>query len=184
MSKFAIPTRGEVSPQNQELFDQLQKKIGFVPNLYAYFAKNESALGDFLNFQGRKNTLSAREKEAINLITSQINGCSYCLSAHTALAKMNGFTDQEVLGLRNGEAPFDKKLNALVKLSSSIVFNRGKVSEEAKHAFFDAGYSEANLIDVSITVGEKTISNYIHNLAGFEIDFPLAQELASEVLHH
>ncbi len=184
MSKFKIPSREEVSPQNQEIFDQLQNKLGFVPNLYAYFAKNDAALGDFLNFQSRKSTLSAREKEAINLITSQLNACTYCLSAHTALAKMNGFTDQEILGIRNGEALFDKKLNALVKLTLSIVLNRGKVSEEAKFAFFDAGYSEANLIDVAITVGEKSISNYIHNLTDFEIDFPLAQELASEVLHH
>ncbi len=74
------------------------------------------------------------------------------------------------------------KLNALVKLSSSIVLNRGKVSEETKSAFFDVGYSEANLIDVVITVGEKSISNYIHNLAEFEIDFPVAQNLSRETV--
>ena len=183
MSQFKIPSREEVSPQNQEIFDQLQNKLGFVPNLYAYFAKNDAALGDFLNFQSRKNTLSAPEKEAVNLITSQINSCSYCLSAHTALAKMNGFTEEQILEIRSGEILFDKKLAALVNLTSSIIRNKGKASQSSQDHFFAAGYSEANLIDVAITVGEKTISNYIHNLADFEIDFPLASSLHKEELH-
>ena len=90
---------------------------------------------------------------------------------------MNGFTEDQVLSLRKGEAPFDSKLDALVKLTASIVENRGKVSEGLKEVFFSAGYTEANLIDVVIVVGDKVISNYIHNLAGFEIDFPLAPSL-------
>jgi hypothetical protein len=31
---------------------------------------------------------------------------------------------------------------------------------------------------VVIVVGDKIISNYLHNLTGFEIDFPLADVLA------
>jgi hypothetical protein len=38
------------------------------------------------------------------------------------------------------------------------------------------------LIDVVIIIGDKTISNYIHNLTGFAIDFPLAQELNAELV--
>lgn len=177
MTKFTVPTRGEVSEKNQVIFDNLQKGLGFVPNLYAYYAKNETALGDYLALQNRKSTLKAKEREAINLVTSQINGCRYCQSAHTTLGKMNGFTDQQIIELRKGSASFDSKLDALVKLTSSVVENRGKVTQEIKDAFFEAGYTEANLIDVVIVVGDKVISNYIHNLTGFEIDFPLAPEL-------
>jgi len=60
MTNFAIPTRGEVSENNQAIFDNLQKGLGFVPNLYAYYAKNETALGDYLTFQNRKSTLKAK----------------------------------------------------------------------------------------------------------------------------
>jgi uncharacterized peroxidase-related enzyme len=177
MSKFTVPTRGEVSENNQAIFDNLQKGLGFVPNLYAYYAKNETALGDYLALQNRKSTLKAKEREVVNLVTSQINGCRYCQSAHTVLGKMNGFTDEQVIELRKGSASFDSKLNALAKFTASVVENRGKASEESKNAFFEAGYTEANLIDVVIVVGDKIISNYIHNLAGFEIDFPIASEL-------
>ncbi|WP_418513568.1 carboxymuconolactone decarboxylase family protein [Corallibacter sp.] len=177
MTRFNVPARGDVSENNQAIFDNLNKGLGFVPNLYAYFAKNETALGDYLTLQNRKSTLKTKEREVINLITSQINGCRYCQSAHTALGKMNGFTDDQIIELRKGSASFDTKLDALVKFTASIVENKGRATQESKEAFFDAGYTEANLIDVVMVAGDKIISNYIHNLADFKIDFPLAQEL-------
>lgn len=176
---FAIPTRGEVSTNNQALFDNLQKKLGFVPNLYAYYAKNETALGDYLTFQNRKSTLRGKQREVVNLVTSQVNGCQYCQSAHTAIGKMNGFTDEQILEIRKGSALFDNKLNALAKFTSSVVEHRGRATEEIKEAFFAAGYDEANMIDVLIVIGDKIISNYLHNLTGFEIDFPIATEIQS-----
>jgi uncharacterized peroxidase-related enzyme len=177
MTNFTVPTRGEVSENNQAIFDNLQKGLGFVPNLYAYYAKNETALGDYLALQNRKSTLKAKEREVINLVTSQINGCKYCQSAHTALGKMNGFTEDQIIELRKGSASFDSKLDALVKFTASVVENKGNATQESKDTFFEVGYTEANLIDVIIVVGDKVISNYIHNLTGFPIDFPIATEL-------
>jgi uncharacterized peroxidase-related enzyme len=174
---FTVPTRAEVSANNQGIFDNLQKGLGFVPNLYAYFAKNETALGDYMTLQNRKSTLRAKEREVINLVTSQINGCRYCQSAHTVLGKMNGFTEEQILEIRKGTATFDSKLDALVKFAASAVENRGRASEASKEAFFAAGYDEANMIDVIMVVGDKIISNYLHNLTEFAIDFPIADKI-------
>lgn len=175
--RFSVPQKAEVSATNQALFDNLHKALGFVPNLYAYFAKNETALGDYLTLQNRKSTLRAKEREVINLVTSQINGCRYCQSAHTVLGKLNGFTDDQVLEIRRGGASFDAKLDALAKFTAAVVTQRGHASAEAKEAFFEAGYTEAHMVDVIIVVGDKIISNYLHNLTGFEIDFPLADAI-------
>lgn len=177
MSKFNVPSRGEVSTSNQAIFDNLEKGLGFVPNLYAYYAKNETALGDYLALQNRKSTLSAKEREVVNLVISEYNGCHYCQSAHTQLGKMNGFSEDEIIEIRGGTVSFNEKLNALAVFTLSVASNKGNATEEAKSLFFNAGYSEANMIDVVIVIGDKVISNYIHNLTGFEIDFPLAVEL-------
>lgn len=174
---FSIPTRDQVSENNQAIFDNLAKGLGFVPNLYAYYAKNETALGDYLALQNRKSTLKAKEREVINLVTSQINSCNYCLAAHTALGKMNGFSETEIIDIRKGSAPFDSKLDSLARFTASVVENRGKATEAAKAQFFAAGYTYANMIDAVIVIGDKVISNYIHNLTGFAIDFPAASEL-------
>lgn len=177
MSRFNIPTRDEVSADNRAVFDNLKNTVGFVPNLYAYYAKNETALTDYLKLLNRKSTLKIKEKEVVNLVVSQINECRYCQSAHTAIGKMNGFTDDQILEIRKGTAPFDKKLDALAKFTLSTVSNKGNAFKEAKETFFNAGYTEANLIDVVMAIGDKTISNYMHNLAGFTIDFPEAPEI-------
>lgn len=174
---FSVPTRSEVSAGNQAIFDNLQKGLGFVPNLYAYFGKNDTALADYLALQNRKSTLKAKEREIINLVTSQINGCRYCQSAHTVLGKMNGFTDAQILEIRSGKASFDSKLDALAQFTAAVVENRGKAAPEAVEHFFEAGYTEANMIDVVMVIGDKIISNYLHNLTHLEIDFPLAEEL-------
>lgn len=177
MSKFTVPTKDQVSESNQAIFDNLKKNLGFVPNLYAYYAKNDTALGDYLTLQNRKSTLKAKEREVVNLVVSQINGCRYCQSAHTVLGKMNGFTEAQILEIRSGNASFDTKINALAVFTYEVALNRGKVTNDIKEEFFAAGYTEANLIDVVMVIGDKIISNYIHNLAGFEIDFPIAPEL-------
>lgn len=70
MATFNVPTKNEVSPANQAIFDNLQKGLGFVPNLYATFAYNDTALGDYLSLQNRKSTLIAKEREVINLVVS------------------------------------------------------------------------------------------------------------------
>ncbi len=177
MQNFKVPTKAEVSENNQAIFDKLNASLGFVPNLYAYYAKNETALPDYLALQNRKSTLKTKEREIVNLVVSQFNGCRYCQSAHTVLGKMNGFTEDQILEIRGGSASFDSKLDALARFTLSVVENKGRATEAAKENFFSAGYNEANLIDVVINVGDKIISNYIHNLAGFEIDFPVAPEL-------
>jgi len=177
MSTFNVPTREEVSTNNQAIFDNLSKALGFVPNLYATYAHSDTALEKYLNFANAKSSLSAKEKEVINLVVSEVNNCIYCLSAHTAIGKMNGFTEEQILELRGGTATFDSKLDALAKLAKNVTENRGQASEEAKENFFTAGYNKENFIDTIVQVGDKTISNYIHSSTQVPVDFPVAQPL-------
>ena len=110
MTKFEVPVREEVGAENKTIFDNLKSALGFVPNLYAVLAYSDTGLGRYLQFQNGKTSLSNKEKEVINLVVSQVNGCRYCQSAHTVIAKMNGFTDQQILEIRSGEASFDNRL--------------------------------------------------------------------------
>ena len=176
---FAVPTRDEVSPPNQSLFDKMKSGLGMVPNLYAFFANSPSALGDYMTLQSRKSSLRAKEREVINLVVSQVNECEYCLAAHTVLGKMNGFTDAQVLEIRSGEAEFDVKLNALARVVSEVAVRRGKPSEESVAALLDVGYTNESIVDIVIVIGDKIITNYLHGITQVPIDFPLAPKLES-----
>lgn len=182
MSTFNVPKRDQVSENNQAIFDNLNKALGFVPNLYATYAHSDTALENYLNFANAKTSLSAKEKEVVNLAVSEVNSCVYCLSAHTAIGKMNGFTDAQILELRAGEASFNNKLDALARLAKNVTENRGKTDEAVLENFFNAGYSKGNLIDVISLVGDKTISNYIHSTTQVPVDFPVAQPLDAELV--
>ena len=177
MSTFNVPQREEVSANNQAIFDQLKNNLGFVPNLFATYAYSDTALENYLTFSNAKTSLSAKEREVVNLAVSQVNNCIYCLSAHTAIGKMNGFSDAQILELRAGEASFDLKLNALAQLAKNITENRGRTDEAVLENFFAQGYTKANLVDVISLVGDKTISNYLHSTTQVPVDFPVAQPL-------
>lgn len=177
MTSFTVPSRADVSPDNQALFDTLQKGLGMVPNLYATLAHNETALGDYLTLQNRKSTLRAREREVVNLVVSQVNTCQYCLAAHTAIGKMNGFTDDQILEIRDGTAVFDQKLDALARFVRTTVELRGHPAPDAVDALLAAGYTKASVIDIIITIGDKMMTNMLHGITQVPIDFPLAPAL-------
>lgn len=174
--EFNVPTRNEVAPTNQAIFDGLEKALGFVPNLYATIAYSDNGLKRFLDYQNAKTSLTNKEKEAVNLIVSQVNGCIYCQSAHTVLGKMNGFDDEQVLDIRQGRSE-NAKLNSLVKLAQDITENRGRASQENVQNFFAQGYNKENLVDVILQVSDKTAMNYLHNLTQIPVDFPLAETI-------
>lgn len=177
MATFNVPSKSEVNDQNRVIFEQLEQGLGFIPNIYATYAYSDTALGDYLTLQNRKSTLKNKEKEVVNLIVSQVNGCRYCQSAHTTIGKMNGFTDAQILEIRGGTASFDPKLDALARFVKDITVNRSEPSREAVDNFFAAGYTKANLVDVIFVIGEKFITNFLFGVTQIPIDFPVAPEL-------
>jgi len=179
MTTFSVPTREDVAPDNQAIFDNLKKALGFVPNLYATFAYSPTALGTYLALQNAKSSLKPKEREVINLVVSQVNDCEYCLAAHTALGKMLGLTDAQILEIRRGRASFDPKLDRLIRFVREIAEKRGHVSAATTDAFLAAGWSQANLVDAIMVVGDKSISNYLHGTTKIPVDFPAAEKLAA-----
>lgn len=183
MKRLSVISKEQASEQSRQIFEGIEKAAGMLPNIYAVIGNSANSLGSYLTFsEAQKNgSFNAKEREAVFLAVSEENGCNYCLSAHTAIAKMNGFSEEETLQLRSGNHS-DSKLNILTNLAKSIVANRGKADETLLQSFYEAGYDEKALVDLVALVVDKTFTNYIGRLAKPEIDFPRAQSLVKEVL--
>jgi uncharacterized peroxidase-related enzyme len=179
MTFFSVPIRDQVSHENQTIFDNLKRMLTFVPNLYATFAHSATALGTYLALQNAKSSLNAKQREVINLVVSQVNDCEYCLAAHTAVGKMVGFTDAQIVEIRSGRATFDPKLDALARYVREVTEKRGAVSVAKTEAFLEAGWTEGNVVDVVMVIGDKIISNYLHGVTKVAVDFPAAAKLAA-----
>lgn len=171
--RIEVPTRNMVDEKAQAIFDVLDGKLGMVPNIYAVTGYSSSVLEDHLEQTNKvgKGSFSMKEKEAIRLAVSEVNGCTYCLAAHTAIAKMNGFSEEEAKSFRALSAS-DPKLHVLTSLAADIVRQRGKPSEIRLEAFFAQGYSEKALVDLVAVILDITFTNYMHGVTRVPIDFP------------
>ena len=178
MKTVSVPSYESVTPANQSLFDKLKNMLGFVPNLYATFAHSETALSTYLTLQNANSSLSGKAREVINLAVSEVNQCVYCLAAHTAVGQMVGFTEAQILDIRAGTAPFDARLDALARFARDVTLHRGHVGNTALQDFFAAGWTEGNLVDVMLVIGDKTTANYLHSTTRIPVDFPPAVTLA------
>ncbi|OQP40742.1 alkylhydroperoxidase [Niastella yeongjuensis] len=177
MEAFKIPKKNEVSADNQVVFENLEKLIGFVPNIYASMAHSEKGLVGYLEFQQIKTSFEKREKQVINIIVSQVNEAAYCIAQDTLSCKLNGFTDEQISEMRNGTASFDPKLDALAKLTWALASNKGRAPKEYLETFYHVGYNYGHLVDLLIAIGDKMIMNYLCNLTDPPVDFsPIAQK--------
>lgn len=162
---------------NRSYLEYFNERLGHVPNLFIAMMYSDNALLAYYPFHSRKTSLSKRESEAITLVVSQQNKAMYCLSVHTMIAKLNGFSDDEILKLRKGVAPFNSKLDALVKLTGAIAKTPDHVDDKLLNTFFAEGYTKEQLIDAIQVVGDSFITNLTGKTFDVPIDFPLVKEL-------
>jgi uncharacterized peroxidase-related enzyme len=178
MKKLSVLTKEQAPEQSKKIFESIEKSVGMLPNIYAVIGNSENALASYLALSEsqKQSSFNAKEREAVALAVSEENGCNYCTSAHTAIAGMNGFSENETLALRAGTIS-DRKLNVLTNLTKSLIINRGKADEYLVNRFFEAGYDEKALVDLVLLVADKIFTTYIGRLAQPEIDFPVAKPL-------
>ena len=178
MSRIAIPAGIESAPTaSQPLLEAVKKQIGVVPNLFRLVANSPAALEGYLGMSGAlaKGALPAPTRERIALAVAEINGCNYCLSAHTYLGKnLARLDDAEIAANRAGTSN-DPKADAAVRFAAKVTQQRGKVSAEDVLAVKSAGYSEEQIIEIVQHVALNTWTNYINEVARTEIDFPVVQ---------
>lgn len=178
MKPFQVPVKEQVSTESQAIFDQYQRRLGKVPNLYATIGYSGAVLKGFADFEAALShgVLTGKEREAIALIVSEINSCAYCLAGHTLAAIKNGFSKEDTLNIRRGKTA-DTKLNAVIDLAKSVTINQGHVEEAVLENFYAAGFNEAAVMEVIGLVTVRIFTNYVFALTEIPVDFPLAEPI-------
>jgi uncharacterized peroxidase-related enzyme len=178
MKTINLPSKDQLTPESQELLEPFNKRLGRIPNLYSTIGYSSNALKAMLQFEEdvKHSVFSAKEREAIYLVVSQVNGCEYCLAAHSILAGKRGYKPEEILNLRRGLAE-DPKLQTALQLAKAITENKGNVEESFKDAFFNADYNEAALMDLIALVTIRTFTNYVYVMTKIPIDYPAVEKI-------
>lgn len=182
MSRIHTPATINDAPEaSKGSLNAVNNLLGSVPNLFRIVANSPQTLEGYLGLNGAlgKGSLSAQTRERIALAVAQINGCNYCLAAHNYLgANLAKLSKAEIEAARRGTSS-DAKAAAAVDFAVKITNNRGTVSDGDLQTVRDAGYSDAEIVEIIGNVALNTLTNYINEVLGTEIDFPIADELAA-----
>ncbi|MGK3113532.1 carboxymuconolactone decarboxylase family protein [Candidatus Pantoea formicae] len=180
MSRLKTTPVSEATGKTAELFKTIKQVMGKVPNAYLTIGSNAPELLAQtlqLNAVLAKSSLTAREREAINLAVSEESGCDYCLAAHTPLALKAGYSEAQTLELRQGFLVEDERIDALVKFVQLLVSTRGTVSAQHVAAFKEVGFSDQQVVETVGAVTAILFTNMINRINDTEIDFPAVQAL-------
>lgn len=175
MSRIPTLPSVEASPAGaQPLLNAVKQKMGSVPNIFRVVANSPAALEGYLGLSGAlaKGELDAPTRERIAIAIAEVNGCSYCLSAHTYIGKnMAKLDDAELTANRSGTSN-DPKADAAVRFAVKVARERGHVSDADLSAVKAAGFNDAQVVEIVLAVALNTLTNYVNETAKTEIDFP------------
>lgn len=178
MSRIQTPATIEDTPAaSRPLLEGVKKQLGSVPNLFRLVSISPAALEGYLGLSGalNKGALPAQTRERIALAVAEINGCAYCLSAHSYLGKNLAKLDDAEIAANRGGASNDPKADAAVRFAVKVVNARGHVTGDDLTAVKSAGYDDAQVIEIVLHVALNTWTNYINEAAQTDVDFPLVQ---------
>ena len=175
MSRLPVPSLESATGATAEIYGQIEKAIGNVPNTYAAIgAHGPAALKAVLAADAvlASSSLSKRDQETIKLTISGVAGCDYCVAAHSLLGKLAGLKPDEVKNIRDDRPTGDAKRDALIRFVRGLAVTSGTVSDEEFAAIKAAGYSDNQLVEISLAFATNVFTNVFNRINDTEIDFP------------
>lgn len=173
MARTAVLNPEQVPAESKATLDAFTKNIGFTPNMMASFAQSPIAFNAWATLLGGlSKALDVKTRDGIGLAVSEVNGCNYCLGVHSFTAEhLAKLPADEIILARRGHAN-DPKRDAALQFARKVIETRGQVSDADLKAVREAGYAEANVIEIVALVAMYSLTNFFNNVFDPDKDFP------------
>src|SRR6201991_2589041 len=173
MSRIAIPTRDDAPAESQPILENVNKMLGFVPNLQRLMAISPNALNGWAGLMGAlSKTLDVKTRDGIALAVSEADGCDYCLAAHSFIAGNLAKVDADEIAINREGRSSDPKRQAAIYFAKRLIETSGKVSDAEFSAVRDAGWTDANIVEIIALTAQFLLTNFVNNAVQTPIDFP------------
>jgi uncharacterized peroxidase-related enzyme len=182
MARVTPVSPDKANKEVKDIYSSIEKSMGKVPNIFLNMGNSKAVLEGYLGLSKALNqtSLSPKLREQIALIVSETNQCEYCLSAHTAVAKIAGLPDQEILLARKGEAK-DPKTQAILTFAKTIIDKRGHVTDQDLSKLKSAGINDTELVEIFLTTISTMFTNYFNHITDPTVDFPKVPQLTEQL---
>lgn len=175
MSRLSVPSLDSATGATAEVYGQIKKAVGSVPNTFAAIgAHGPDALKAILLADSvlASGSLSKRDQETTKLVISEVAGCDYCVAAHSLLGKLAGLKPEQLKQIRDHQPTGDDKRDALIRFVRKLAQSSGTVSDADFAAIKAAGYTDAQLVEISLAFATTVFTNVFNRINDTEIDFP------------
>ena len=146
---------------------------GAIPNVFKIMARSKDALRAYLSCSDalRCGALDPILREQIGLVVAQANGSEYGLSMHASTAEKLALSEAEIAASRRA-ASQDAKKDAGLKFVRDVVVLRGQIEGRIFQEVRDAGYTDAEIVEIVATVALDIFTDYLNHVAKTQLDFP------------
>lgn len=168
MTRLTIQTIESALEDSAEMMKSVKTANGFIPNLVGVLANAPTALETYRTVGGinSRGSLNAIEREIVQITTAVANGCEFCIAGHSAISTKVVKMPAEILSaVRQGITIPDTKLEALAQFTRLVIAAKGNITDSQLNAFFEAGFTQQNVLDVLVGISVATLTNYANNLA-------------------
>jgi AhpD family alkylhydroperoxidase len=180
MTRITVHTTDNAPETVRPELAVLAQQFGKVLNIHGAMAYSPVVIHAYVAFQQvivDYGTFDSRTREAIALVVGNVNECTYCQSAHTISAKTAGLSEDQTIAIRKGTVDFETKLAVLLELARQSTANKGTVKDDAWQAALDAGWTDAELTELSAHIAVNLFTNYFNHLVETDLDVPAAPRL-------
>jgi uncharacterized peroxidase-related enzyme len=177
MTDFTLYNENTAPDSTKNMLKEVKAAYGMVPNLYGYLAESPVALNAYLHINDqlmKSSSLTPIQVQVALLAISEVNGCEFCIAAHSWVGGSLKANEQTVAAIREGGDINDAQDKALVDFVRALVNERGFVSDEITDAFLTAGFSRENMFDLLVCNMLKSLSNYANHITKTQVNPELA----------
>ncbi len=182
MARVQVVNPQTATGEAKGLLDAVQAQLGVTPNFIRVLANSPKALEGFLGLYGAlgKASVDKATQERIALAIAEGNGCQYCVSAHTAIGRGAGLSNEEMVLNRQGTSS-DTKAAAIVTFAKALNANLGQVTPAEFEAARKGGLTDGEVVEVISVVALNIFTNILGKATLVEIDFPKVELLHAPV---
>src|SRR6266536_1735725 len=168
--RFPTPSLDKLPDDIRTRILAVQKKSGFVPNIFLSLACRPDEFRAFLAYHDalmdKEGGLTKAEREMIVVATSSANQCHYCVVAHGAILRIRAKNPQiaDQIAINYRKADITPRQRAMLDFAMKVATAAGTISEEGFAAVASHGFSDDDIWDIAAIAAFFALSNRMANV--------------------